>query len=320
MPHARHHHLPLLQSTFYSSCTDPSSSLALKPTFSYEASYEVSFLGSASSVFITMCSRLLRKICSLFYQQPIKKYEADASRTINGVFRDWVTSAVDDVPPPYTDAIKKETLFHDKKQPQPLLSAAFTHLQICPHETLSFEGLQDIANALAISNPGATMDALTLRCHEHRSHYDPAAKNSKCVCVSSPGLLRGFGSYAFEVGKDPSHSPGVLLCFDWDLGLLNGIRAQVENAAELQRFLGADGIWLCPHKRISDSDIINAAYGFVKKPSGREVITACDQCDTEIKISTRMEGIDDSCHVTTNRYLGTVEKANGPMWRAQRGG
>ena len=320
MPLARHHHLPLLRSTFYSTCTNPSSSLAWKPTFSYEASYEVSFLGSASSVFITMCSRLLRKICSLFYQQPIKNYEADASRTINGVFRDWVTSAVDDVPPPYTDAIESKTLLHDKKQPQPLLSAAFTHLQICPHETLSFEGLRDIANALAISNPGATMDALTLRCHEHRSHFDPAAKDSKSVCVSSPGLLRGFGSYAFEVGKDPFQSRGVLLYFDWNLGLLDGIRAQVEHAAELQRFLGADGIWLCPHKRISDSDIINTVYGLVKKPSGREVITACDRCDTEIKISTRMEGTGDSCHVNTNRYLGTVEKANCPMWLAQCGG
>lgn len=264
-----------------------------------------------------MASHLFRNILSLFCQQPNKK--AYSLSTINGVFGDWATSTVEDLPPPYADSPEDKTYFQDEKYspPPPFASPRF---QCCPHETLSFEGLQEIANSLAIKNTGETIDALTPSCHDHRSRFDPAAKDAKHICESSPSLLQGSGTYALEGSKGPSHTPpSVVLCFHWDLAFIHGIRAQVESAAELQYFLGADGISLCPHKQISDSDVINAVYGFVKRPSGREIITSCDRCDTEINISARMEGDDETCRVTTTRYLGTVEKSNDPRWLAQCG-
>ena len=156
-----------------------------------------------------------------------------------------------------------------------------------------------------------------MSCHEHRSHLDPATGGTKTVCVSSPGLLKGSGMYVPEDVKVPSHSPSVVLCFDWDLGLLDGIISQIENPAELQHFLGAEGIPLCSHKTLSDSDVINAIFGSVKRPSSQDVITSCDRCETEIKISAKNEGDDQTCHVTTRRYLGTVEKPDDPVWLAQ---
>lgn len=265
----------------------------------------------------TMASRFLNRICSIFYRQPTKNEEAHSFHTINSVFGDWTTSAIEDLPP-YTDSLESKTHFQiENNDPPPPFSDP--RLQICPHETLSFEALQTTANSLATRSTGKTIDALTLGCHEHRSQVDPIAKSAKHVCTSSPGLLRGSGTYTLEDSKDPAHTPDVVLSFHWDLGFLSGVRGQVETAAELQEFLGADGIWLCPHKRISDSDVVNAIYGFVKRSSRREVITECDRCDTEIQISARMDGDDETCRVTTKRYLGTVEKADDPLWLAQCG-
>lgn len=261
-----------------------------------------------------MASQLLRKICSIFYHQPTKREGAHSFGTINGVFGDWATSAGEDQPPPYTDSPETKTHLQDEKHSPPLPFAS-PRLQICPHETLSFKGFQETVNSLA----GETVDALTLSCHEHSGPSEPTAKNTTHICVSSPSLLRGFGNYASEASIDPSHTPNVVLYFHWDLGFLHSVRGQVETAAELQHFLSADDIWLCPHKQISDSDIVNAMYGFVQRPSGKEVRTSCDYCDTEIKILARREGDDDMCRVTTKRYLGMAEKADDSVWLAQCG-
>lgn len=266
-----------------------------------------------------MVSQFFRRFDSLFYQKPTPKSESYSVSTINGVFGDWATSTVEDLPPPYVDSPENKTQFQDEIYPSPPPPFASPRLQCCPHETLSFERVQEIANSLAIRNTGEAIDVLTPSYHEHRSQIDPIAKDAKHVCETSPSLLKGSGTFALEGSNTPSHTPGVVLRFHWDLAFISGIRGQVESAAELQYFLGADDIWLCPHKQINDSDIINAIYGFVKRPSGREIATSCSRCDTEINISARMKGDDEACHVTTKRYLGTVEKANDPRWLAQCG-
>lgn len=264
-----------------------------------------------------MASQFFRKIYSLFHQQPTKK-RPHSVRTINRVFGDWTKDPSDDLPPQYTDSRESKTHPQDEKHspPPPFTSPP---LRICPHETISFENLQQTLKDLAIRNAGETIDALTLSCSGHRSQPDSTANNAKHVCVSSPSLLQGFGTFASEGSKDPSHAPNAVLRFHWDLGFLEGIRSQMETAAELQQFLGGDNIWLCPHKHVSDSDIVNAIYSFLKRSSGREVITGCDRCASEIKVFARMEGDDEACRVTTKRCLGTMESANDPRWLAQCG-
>lgn len=262
---------------------------------------------------------IIRHLCSIFYRQPAKKKKPHSFRTVNRVFGDWATSAAGEVPPPYTDSPESKTYSQDEKHspPPPFTSP---RLQLCSHESLSFEELQKIATSLQINSTDQTINALSPSCRAHRSQSAPAATNPNSICcVSSPGLLRGSGTYTLEDRKDPSHTPSVILCFHWDLGYLDGIRSQVETAAELQLFMAADAIRLCPHKRICDSDVVNAIYGFVRKPSGQEVITGCGLCNTKIKVSVRVEGSDQTCRVTTQRYLGTAEKADDPIWLAQCG-
>lgn len=266
-----------------------------------------------------MASQFFRKIYTLFSQKPTRKCESYSASTINGVFGDWATSIVDDLPPPYAGSPDNKTQFQDEKDFSPPPPFASPRLQCCPHGSLSFERVQEITKTLADRNTGETIDALTPSYHEHRSQIDPMAKDVKHVCQSSPSLLKGSGTFALERSKGPSHTPSVVLSFHWDLAFISGIRGQVESAAELQYFLGADDVWLCPHKQINDSDVINAIYSFVKRPSGREISTSCHRCDTDINISARIEGDDEACSVTTKRHLGTVEKANDPQWLAQCG-
>ena len=265
-----------------------------------------------------MLSQILRNICSIFRSQPTKKKQAHSFRTVNRVFGKWATSAVEDLPPPYSDLPESKTHFEDEScsPPPPFVEPRF---QICPHETLSFEDLQKATSPLTIPKGGGTTDALNTNCREHRSQFDLVAQETRLLCISSPGLLRGSGAFSYESGKDPSHTPYAVLHFHWDLGALDGIRAQVETAAELRQYLGADAIRLCPHKLISDSDVINAIFGFVKSSSEMEVSTSCDYCDTRIDILRRVEGCDETCRVTTRRCLGTMKKSDDPTWLTQCG-
>ena len=263
-----------------------------------------------------MAARYFHKLLSLFYRQPNKLEDAHSFRTVNRVFGDWTTTAVEDVPPPYSDSPESQAYSLDKEHlpPPPFKRPC---LPICPHETISFEDLQKVLSSLAIKPSNETIDALTANYQEHCSQQDPATRKTKTVCISSLGLVTGYGTYSLKDDKDSSQNPSVALCFDWNLGLLDSIRCQVETAAELQQFLGAEGIPLCQHKELSDSDVINAIFTFVKRPSSQDVITGCDQCETEIKVMARMERDDQVCCVTTKRYLGLVEKPDDPSWLAQ---
>ena len=251
-----------------------------------------------------MATRYIHKLVSLFYRQPSQKEDPHSFRTVNGVFGDWTTFAEEDIPPPYTQ--------DDDYLPPPPFEAP--HLRICPHETISFEDLQQVVNSLAIKPTDKTMDALMTSCHGHCSVSHPVTGNTQTICHSSPGFLIGIGTYALKDRKDTS---GVVLDFLWDLGLLDGVRAQIETAADLKHYLDAEDVLLCPHKRISDSDVINAIFGFVKRRSSQDVTARCDRCATKIKVIVRPQGDHQVCYVTTRRYLGWVEKSDDPDWLAQ---
>ena len=266
-----------------------------------------------------MASRFLRRLVSLFHQQRTKEKETDSISTNDGVFGDLKTSAVYDLPPPYHDLVEEKAPILEEKHLASAPPAVSPNLRICPHQTVSFDGLRKTCTSAAIKNTSKNIDALELHCPEHRCQCTPGAGDTKGICISSRCLLRGFGSFSHENADLSGRTPELVLSFDWDIGSLKGIRCQVETAAELQQFLGMDAIWLCPHKRISDCDIVNALYGFLNSHSEREISTHCDCCETEITIVAAKEGNDETSRVTTKRVLGTMERPDDPVWLAQCG-
>ena len=249
----------------------------------------------------------------------MKEKETDSISTNDGVFGDSATTAVYDIPPPYHDLAEEKTHILEEKYPAsapPLVSPC---LRICPHHAVSFEGLKKRCTSAAIKNASKSTNALELRFQEHRCHSTQAAGNTKGIFISSRCSLRGFGTFSHENAGLSGRTPDLVLSFDWDIGSLDGIRCQVETAAELQQFLSMDDIYLCPHKQINDSDIVNALYGFLNSHSEREISTNCDCCDTKITIVATKEGNDETCRVTAKRFLGTMEKPDDPVWLAQCG-
>ena len=245
--------------------------------------------------------------------------ETDFISTNDGVFSDLATSAVYDIPPPYHDLAEEKAPILEKKYPASAPRMVTPCLQICPHQAVSFDGLKKTYTSAAIKNASRSIDALELHCQEHRCQSTPAAEDTKSICISSHSFLRGFGTFSHENASLSGRTPNLILSFDWDIGSLDGIRCQVETASELQQFLSMDDIWLCPHKRINDSDIVNALYGFLNRNSGREISTSCDCCNTKITIVATKEGNDETCRVTTKRFLGSMEKPDDPVWLAQCG-
>ncbi|KAM0799845.1 hypothetical protein BDR22DRAFT_890118 [Usnea florida] len=259
-----------------------------------------------------MASRFLRRLVSLFYQQRTKEKETGCLSANDGVFGDLATPAVYDIPPPYHDLAEEYVSILEKKSP-----ASAPHLRICPHQAVSFDCLKKKCTSTAIENTSKSIDALKLRCQEQSCQSNPAAGDTKGICISSHCLLRGFGTFSYGNVGLFGRTPDLVLSFDWEIGSLDGIRCQVETAAELQQFLSMDDISLCPHKRINDSDIVNALYGFLNRNSGRQISTSCDCCNTKITIVATQEGNDETCRVTTKRFLGTMEKPDDPVWLAQ---
>ena len=266
-----------------------------------------------------MASRFLRRLVSLFHQQRTKEKETDSFSTNDGVFGDLATPAVYDIPPPYHDLAEEIVPILENKYPASAPPVDSPNLQICPHQAVAFDDLKKKCTSTAIKNTSKGIDALELRCQEHRCQSNTTAGDTKGICISSRCFLRGFGSFSHENDGLSGRTPELVLSFDWDIGSLDGIRCQVETAAELQQFLIMDDIWLCPHKKISDSDIVNAFYGFLSRNSGREISTSCDCCDTKITVVATQEGNDETCRVTTKRFLGTMEKPDDPVWLAQCG-
>ena len=266
-----------------------------------------------------MASCFLRRLVSLFHQQRTKEKATGSISMNDGVFGDLATSVVYDIPPPYHDLAEEKAPILEEKYPASAPSTASPNLRICPHQAVSFDGLKKNYTSTAIKNTCKNIDALDLRCQEHLRQSSPAAGDTKGICISPRCFLRGFGSFSHKNAGLSGRTPELVLSFDWDIGSLDGIRCQVETAAELQQFLSMDDIWLCPHKRICDSDIVNALYGFLNRNSGHGISTSCDCCETKITIVATKEGNDETCCVTTKRFLGTMEKPDDPVWLAQCG-
>ena len=274
-----------------------------------------------------MAPNVLEKIISFFRKSSTdKKKVASASRK-----QGWQSPKASDsseLPPPYTDD-KNGGLFGNEKSST--ASGQERSVHICPHETLSFDRLERIANLPNFKTNGKKIDVLTPASDHHHRGHDKDTKEPQDSCKplgynidSFIGSLKGFGTYAW---KSSGSTPGILLSFHWEMRCLESTSFKCDSPTELQEFLDKTNIWLCPHKKISDIAIVKGIYGIVNplgKPvdpidryMAKEVGNDCEHCGTKIKVYKRKEGVDKCCRVDTKRYLGKAETVGDPMWVGQ---
>lgn len=237
-------------------------------------------------------------------------------------------SVFEDPPPPYTDHIGSFPCRTDEKPSW--LRRSEPRVSLCPHETVSFEQLQQVLASFKRETRGKSLDALacTPNSTAHHTHcVNATAKEGRTVCTTSPSSLKGSGSYTYQSSEDPATTSSLKLSFSWDLGSMAGIRFQCGSLSELQHFLSADGIWLCPHRQLSDPSIVRSIWeiiypsemsaGPIDRHRAAEIACGCQSCDTKVRISTTQEGYDEALRVSTERWLGSGESRNDAAWLAQ---
>ena len=238
------------------------------------------------------------------------------------------TSIANDSPPPYMDAEGGKPFASEKCL---LPHNSENYVQICPHETLSFDRLQRIANLPNFKSNGKKIDVLTPASDHHHRGHDKDTKEPQDSCKplgydlkTFIGSLKGFGTYSW---KAAGHNPGLVLSFHWEMRCLDSCKVKSDSSTELMAFLEQTNIQLCPHKKLSDVDIVNGIYGIIN-PLGKpidpidryltkEVSNDCEHCGTKITVYRRKGGAGKTCRVDTKRFLGKAKERGDSAWQNQ---
>ena len=276
-----------------------------------------------------MAFPILEKIISLFH-----KRTKERERSKPALDASMKSVENHELPPPYSPGHTSPGLHKEKSQATQDSDGV---VQICPHETLSFDRIQRLTNLPNFKLNGKKIDALTPTSEHHHRGHDKDTKEAQDSCkplgynISTASgysdivaSLKGFGTY---VWKSSGPVPGILLSFHWEMRCLDSGKVKCDSPTELQAFLKKTKIQLCPHKNISDIDVVNGIYGIVNplgKPidpidryMAKEVGYDCERCGTRIKVYKRKNGSERTCRVDTKRFLGKAEAKEDSVWLAQ---
>ena len=199
-------------------------------------------------------------------------------------------------------------------------------VQICPHETLSFERMKRIVCLPHFKYSRDKIGALTKIPGHH--HVSSAEGTYRCTPYPKAfGSLKAKGFYKYQLGYEGSYD-GLVLCVDWTMNFDKHMDLAGGCVSDLQRFLDPLDIQLCRHTKIGDARIASKLYGFCNpsRAAGDPVeayeevhrsrrTDRCTRCHTTFE--TYKEG--KSCHILVKRYLGKGTSAYESRWLAQSG-
>ena len=205
-------------------------------------------------------------------------------------------------------------------------------VQICPHETLSFDRLQRI---LALPNfkdvfLNKTLDALTANCTPSQQHdFSPGSYTRTCRLPQAEGSCYTSPQGTFVYHYDHNQR-GLSLHSNWTF--THTPSAVDDSYGTLRRFLDHTGVWLCPHRRLGDPVVAEALHGRlhpdqVMDPVEQYEVQArsrdnCEACETGFEMDYgpgRLGGHQRVVTVSTARFVGGAEAVDDPVWRAQCG-
>lgn len=198
-------------------------------------------------------------------------------------------------------------------------------VQICPHETLSFERMKRIVHLPHFKYNRDKIGAFT----KAPSHHHVLSSEGTYRCEPYPKDFRSLnakGHYKYQRGFDGSHD-GLILCVDWSMNL-DEHKDFTSSRSQVQRFLDALDIHLCEHITMSDMKITAELFEFChpNRVEGDPVeayeeehrarrANQCRKCHTTF--NTYQEG--EESHVLVRRYLGQGTSIYEGPWLAQCG-
>ena len=193
------------------------------------------------------------------------------------------------------------------------------HVRLCPHETLSFKRAQRILSLYGQGDLYPTMDAFTSAPqlnHSELSGGEFGRRKHPRLCKQDPNgydVLQATSDYGFE--------RGLVLNVRWQLSF-EAHPELLKSVECFQQFLDSCEIFLCPHKKLSDEEIVFKAFYSLEPPTdpvekfeiASMKIKGCAECGTDYWVSGRD---DRKCRIETFRPLGTIVSADDKQWLAQ---
>ena len=216
----------------------------------------------------------------------------------------------------FSDAEAKDRNKHDIKN---------SCVQVCPHETLSYERMKRIVNLSCFRYNGRKVGAFTKTPGPH--HASSAAGSH--LCTPHPrdfGSLQASGFYRYE-GDCHGYFDGLMLCVNWTMSFDEHMDL-ARSVSLLRRFLDGLDIQLCPHTKMDDWRMAAKLHAlcqssppakdpveaYVEAHRGRRM-EACEECFTTFETYKDEKG----CHILVKRYLGKGFSAYEKRWLAQCG-
>ncbi len=213
----------------------------------------------------------------------------------------------------------------------PLLSSSLQppeigpYVQLCPHETLSFERFQHILALPGFRDACPTLDALAVSDGPHYKKKFADRRSCRLDGEGSPTSSTGSLSYRYDLERR-----GLVLKTNWTF-----INSEVDpdlwdTERRLRRFFKYLRVSLCPHENLGDTmrvkrifDEVHSDAGCdwredkpVRNPEGdpRPLDETCLLCGTTISIHTYGE---QCIRVATERFLGDGRSEEDPFWLLQ---
>ena len=144
--------------------------------------------------------------------------------------------------------------------------------------------------------------------------------------TNSKNRLWGWGSYTYRQNHLFAEF-GLELSFHWWIRLRNDSGVPY-TLLQLQAWLGSANVWLCPHTKLSDADVVEKIFSLIEpKYKAPDTVEAyekihpfngegkkCGQCHSTIRIfGSKLYQID------VTRFLGKGSSTHGRQWLAQCG-
>ncbi|KAF6237486.1 hypothetical protein HO173_004376 [Letharia columbiana] len=222
-----------------------------------------------------------------------------------------------------TDIYKKPSSAEEKGRNK--LDIKTSCVQICPHETLTFERMKRIVHLPYFRYSGDKVDGFT----NGFGPYHVSSVVGNHLCKPHPNRfssLKANSFYKYQRGYEGSYD-GLLLCVHWTMSFDDHMDV-ASSVSDFQRFLDILDIRLCQHTKMSDSRIAAKLYKLCDSSRmARDPVEAyeegyrgciterCKECHTTFE--TYKEG--EACHILVKRYLGKGSSAYEKRWLAQCG-
>ena len=209
-------------------------------------------------------------------------------------------------------------------------------VQLCPHETLSFERMQRVLNLPDFKESRKAIDALGATAvpqHTRRQRDSLRRCNlpHKENYVGTGGYVQlRYVSTEIHLGKDLMGYSGLELSISWTLYPILFTNPS-SSKKSLKLNLGKFSLSICPHHAVNDSAIVGLIHKVMHPDDllmdpidewlakvaperhGKPYKHACTQCATVCEIS----GTKSNPTLQIKRYLGKGTSANDPVWEAQ---